>query len=67
MNDNEVDTNLNYIEIVSELIDLNAMFVSYMQNDQPVGMNEKVLIYIDNYAKVLTSQSYDLFIIVIKL
>ena len=43
------------------------MFVSYMQNDQPVGMNEKVLIYIDNYAKVLTSQSYDLFIIVIKL
>lgn len=40
MNDNEVDTNLNYIKSDSELVDLNAQFVSYIQNDQPIVMNE---------------------------
>ena len=39
MNDNATNRNLNYVKSSAELIDLKPQFVSYIQNDQPVVMN----------------------------
>ena len=39
MHDNVENSNLNYIKTEIEVIDLNARFVSVIQNDQPILMN----------------------------